>query len=303
MALEEDRKIVRWLRSWKTLAIFAIIVLGLSYTWYKRNGQERNVLATKVFLIARDPNFYPLNLMGRERSFVAFTNDLLYEIAKNNELKIQIFSLSSNVLFESLDNENVDSVLVALKPSPFMRQKYLISDSFYEVGPVVIVNVLSSFNSLKDLQNKVVGYRRGSQELYEFSQLNLLLRPFDSMTIAFDELEKRLIDGLILPLVPAHTYTNVFYSGKMRIITTPLNDEGLRLVSTKSEIHQILIERLNKGLKKIKLEGKYDELLKKWGLINPRQETTIPPASQPTKEPGIDEAGSTPLQESTNHEN
>ena len=58
---------------------------------------------------------------------------------------------------------------------------------------------------------------------------------------------------------------NKLYYGKIKIATPPLNNAGLRLVTLQGE-HKDLIDTFNRGLTKLRQNGVYDKLLKKWEL-------------------------------------
>ena len=73
---------------------------------------------------------------------------------------------------------------------------------------------------------------------------------------------------MILPALVAYTYIKTFYANRLKVATGPLTVEGLRLIAIKDENGRILIEYFNEGLKALKENGTYDELINNWGLMN-----------------------------------
>lgn len=252
----------------KISTLFLLIFLGLYFNFCE-TAIKKNSLSKKVFLIAHDPVFYPLNLMGRDKSFVAFASDLFYEIARKQNIRIQLISIPQNALFEKLERGDYDAIVTLISPLASYRQRYLLSSSFYEVGPVLVSKNLKSPISIEEIRTKIIGVRRNSLDAFYFEPLGILMQPYDTLTIAFDDLERGRIDAIMIPYLQANTYSQLFSSGRYNIITTPLTDEGLRIVAPKNESNQFLIHEFNKGLKEAKASGIYDALLKKWGLSNP----------------------------------
>ncbi len=92
--------------------------------------------------------------------------------------------------------------------------------------------------------------------------------PYDTASAALENLDRNVIDGVILDALKAYAYTEGFYVGRLKVASFPLTDKGLRLISRKDPKSLLLISRFNKGLEKIRKEGVYSELIEKWDLTN-----------------------------------
>ena len=66
-------------------------------------------------------------------------------------------------------------------------------------------------------------------------------------------------------VLPAYTFTEALYKGKLQVVSDPITDEGLRLIALKGA-EDSLIEKFDQGLKDLKEDGTYGILLKKWNL-------------------------------------
>lgn len=77
---------------------------------------------------------------------------------------------------------------------------------------------------------------------------------------------------MILNVIPAHEYTkNGIYLNQLKIASKPLTNEGLRLIAKNNSESKKLLEQFNEGLKALKKNGTYNQLLLKWGLFDPEK--------------------------------
>ncbi|MCB1111554.1 MAG: amino acid ABC transporter substrate-binding protein [Chlamydiales bacterium] len=223
----------------------------------------------RVYRIGRDINWYPLNLMGKEKEMLGFTSDVLMTIANKQGINVEMRNVGSNTLFYGLQKGNYDAIISSLIPTSHNLETYAFSDTIYSLGPVLIVRNSSPYSSLEKMNDRIIGVNRGSNIVFDIAQYNVRFAAYDSMTVAFDDLNKGKIDGILLPSIEAYSYVTIFYPGKLKIVTTPLSPEALRLVTMRSPHANYLIEKFNIGLKELKEDGTYDKFLKKWGLVNP----------------------------------
>jgi polar amino acid transport system substrate-binding protein len=93
----------------------------------------------------------------------------------------------------------------------------------------------------------------------------ILIRTYDSIPKALNAILNGTIDGAIVDILSAVAYCQDLYQGKLKIVTDPLNNEGLRMLSLHDQ-SQDLILHFNRGIEKLKSSGAYDKLLVKWNL-------------------------------------
>jgi polar amino acid transport system substrate-binding protein len=62
----------------------------------------------------------------------------------------------------------------------------------------------------------------------------------------------------------------VLFPGKLKVATPQLIDLGIRLIARKDEQGEHLVEHFNQGLAKVKEEGEYERLFKRWELVSPK---------------------------------
>lgn len=262
------RNIAFTTNTWK--AIFLVIIILLIGLLGLRACSGGGMSTPTVYRIARDGTWGYLQLSEKGRNLLAFSNELLFAIAKQENMQLELFLVSPETLFQGLDRNQYDGVLSAFLPRGAENEKYEKSKPVFLTGPVLIVQDSSPARSLQEMGGKVIGIQTGSSVVFNIEQYpEILLTSYDTPLQALSSLAKNEIDGAILGLIPAYIYTTGFYAGRLKVITRPLTDEGVRLISLRNPHGKKLVEFFNKGLAKVRADGTYDALLAKWGLFNP----------------------------------
>lgn len=222
---------------------------------------------TVIYKIAKDPTWYPLQLYNKENNITAFSNDLIFAIASDLGLKIQLTTSTRQNLFESLDDGNVDAVLSSMNPDLIAQGTYLFSEPYYEFGAVIVVRSESNISSLKELENKIIAVKRGSSVLFNLPVApSIIITPYDSPTYVLNELMLNRIDAVIMDQFTAYAFVGEFFRNRLKVASLPITIEGLRLVARKNNRGKAIIEKFNEGLHALKENGTYEMLLKKWDL-------------------------------------
>lgn len=264
--------------SWKKmLAIVFLLIIAIF--GFIHSCSNRMGMGHPVYRIARDGTWSGMQLLEKEKNLSAFAGDLLFAIAKKKDVQFELVQIDPSNLFDGLERGHYDGILTGTFPSAGKSDRYDVSNSFYLIGPVLVVKATSPATSLKDLQGKIIGIQTGSSVVFNVEHYpDILITSYDSPLQALSNLDKNIIDGAILGVVSAHTYTNNLYAGRLRVATKPLTDEGLRLITRNTVRGGELITTFDAGLAELKADGTYDTLLKKWGLINP--EAVVSPQSK-----------------------
>ncbi|MBS0629528.1 MAG: amino acid ABC transporter substrate-binding protein [Verrucomicrobia bacterium] len=218
------------------------------------------------YQIGIDPSWYPLQVPGQEKNILAFSLELLVEIAKKEHLQLAITSVNWNNLVQGLDEKKYDAILALLPRYNFNLKMYSFSDPYLMTGPVLVVPAQSTIRSIRQLEGKEVGIVKGSSAaLLLQSAPGVILRNYDSIPEALVNLSDQQIEAAAVDTLIAQDYLRNFYQGSLKMLSPPLSDEGLRLITLHNAAPK-LINRFNEGLAAFKKSGEYDKLLQKWGL-------------------------------------
>lgn len=246
----------------------ALAVLILILVLFKACGSNS---ISNSYYIGRESRWSNINLMGKERNLAVFADQLLTKIAEEEELNFIMSVIPPVNPFKYLENQELDGVITALKHTPQHEQKFIFSDPFFLFGPVLVVPVNSPVNTWEETKYKILGVGRQSS-VFELGQdPSIRLRLYDNMLNALIDLDNHRIDGAVMPAMEAYIYTNTFYPGQLKVATSPLTKEGLRLVALKNKRGENLIKQFNEGLAKIRKNKEFEHLIKRWDLVDPEK--------------------------------
>lgn len=217
--------------------------------------------------VGMDTNWYPLDFDNRTNNVTAFSTELLGQIGKVEKIPFVRVSVNWDTLMEGLKKGEYEAILTSMPPYIFNEKLFDFSDVYLPLGPVLVVSMGSKIDSLDNLEGKEIAIISGSSsKLILEGSPGVLIRSYDSASQALNDVAEGSMNGAMIDVLSAVAFCNDLYQGKLKIVTPPLSDEGLRLV-TKHNAATDLIKGFNRGLEILKKKGTYDALLKKWGLM------------------------------------
>lgn len=252
--------------------LFSGIAIVIIFFLYKGCSNESAAQKPSTYRIARGESWPAANLMGKEKNFAAFIDDLFAKIAEDENIKISVFPTTTNSMQGKLLSGQIDGMISNLQPDTTNEQTLLFSSPFFIYGPVLVVPVTSELDTKEELNSRIIGMLSQDPQVLEITKDNTIqIKLYNNVFKALTDLSEKHIDGLILSALPAFIYTRTFYPGKLKIVTGPLNSEGIRLVVQKNEKGEVLIEKFNEGFQKLRADGSFEKLLSKWDIINPEK--------------------------------
>ena len=218
------------------------------------------------YKIAFDPAWYSIELQGRESMLTAFTSELIEAIGKEEDLAIGVYGRSWSNLMLGLQENEYQAICTPMQPYVFYEKMYVFSSLYLPTGPVLVVESQSKVDSLSQLEGHEVGILRGSSyDLILEKFPNIIQRTYDSVQAALSDVRENNIAGVVLDILSAEAYTTDLYAGQLKISSAPLTQEGIRLVGLSGKADK-LIHQFNRGLSRLKANGTYNKIAKKWGL-------------------------------------
>jgi polar amino acid transport system substrate-binding protein len=213
-----------------------------------------------------DANWYPLSFDNRTHNVTAFSTELLGQIGKAEKIPFVKVTVNWDNLMDGLKNDEYEAILTSMPPYIFNEKLFDFSAIYLPLGPVLVVPAGSMITGLNHLNGKEIAVISGSTSALILQEsAGVLIREYDSIPNALNAVVEGTVDGAMIDVLSAVAYCNDLYQGKLKVATEPLNDEGLRLV-TKHGAAPDLIRGFNEGLAKLRKNGTYDALLKKWNL-------------------------------------
>jgi len=116
------------------------------------------------------------------------------------------------------------------------------------------------------MQDKIIGAVDFSDSLL-ISQTypKIFILTYMNPSVVMEAMRAGLVDGALVDALVARAFVQNVYAGLFKIVTEPLNDDGLYLVTMKDQ-EPLLIDLFNEGVKRMEKRGTYQKLLKKWSL-------------------------------------
>ncbi len=244
--------------SFRLLFCCFVVVMGCLFFGCSR--------AKKSYKVALDPSWFPLELYNKEPYVLAFSEELLHCISANQRVTLETVALSWDNLLDALAKKQVQGVFTSMEPYLFNLEKYQFSHNYLSTGPVLVVRIRDHASEHDLFQDKEIATfsdldRQALIEQYPHA----LVRNYDSSMKALLDLVDDNIDAVFMNYLEAHGYVNDIYHGLLKIISAPLSQQGLKLITLQHENHK-LISLFNEGLHTMQKNGDYEKLLKKWKL-------------------------------------
>ena len=201
---------------------------------------------------------------------LAFTNELLVEIAREGGFRIEFVMAAPRDLLGGLDRGLYDAAISPLTPGVITERRYFFSDSFYYLGPMLVVRKDSGIDQIREMEGRILSIKEGDPLLLRAKDFpSIRVKPYRNVVQALNDLNEDRVDGVIADFFEAYSYTRGLYKGEFKVVPPPLSDEALRLLILKDSPYEGFIERFNRGLAKVKKNGRYADLLTKWELVQP----------------------------------
>ena len=195
----------------------------------------------KVWRVGTDATYAPFGFKDKDTGKLdGFDIDIINAIAKEEGIEADIQNLNFDALLPALQSNTIDIAISDMTISEDRAKSVDFSNPYYIAGNGLVVNIdNTTIHSFKDLEGKRIGVSIGSTGAEIASKIpNADVRQFNIIVDAFLELENKGVDVVINDAAPL----------------------GIAVKKGNTE----LLSKINDGLAKIKANGKYAEIYKKW---------------------------------------
>jgi len=248
------------------LALAALLVFGaLAGGCGGDKKAEEKAPAGKALKIGTNADFAPFefqDVSGKE--YVGFDMDLIRAVAKEMGVKADIQNLNFDGLIPSLEAGNIDVCISGMTINEERKQKVLFSDPYYKSGLSIIVKKNdTNIKKFQDLSGKRVAVQIGTTSAKEVKKINgVQVKEFNSSADTFMELKAGGVDAVV-----NDRPVNDYYIVKSGVTDVKALDElltsedyGIAISKKNPELQK----KVNEALKKLKANGEFDKIYKKW---------------------------------------
>jgi glutamine transport system substrate-binding protein len=240
---------------------FKVAVAGLTLALALPASQ---VLAqNKELLVATDTAFVPFEFKQNGK-YTGFDIELWDAIAKEAGFKYTLRPMDFNGIIPGLQTRNIDAALAGITIRDDRKKVIDFSDPYYESGLAILVGKdNTAIKTAKDLEGKTVAVKIGTATVdYLKSNVpNAKLKLFPNIDNAFLELATGRVDAVVHDTPNLQYFAKTGGEGRVKVVGSLKSGDFYGIGFPKGSE---LVPAVNKALKAIQANGKYDALYQKW---------------------------------------
>ena len=263
-------------------ALMMILLVGCSGGGNKQENKEANdggnnakqeaageLDKSKTYVLGMDDTFAPMGFRDEKGELVGFDVELAQAAAKEMGIKVECQPIDWTVKETELDSGNVDFLWNGYSITPEREKKVLFSDPYMDNRQIIVTLKDSPVNSKADLAGKRVTVQGESSALEAVTKdeafVKSLAEPpveYATNTECFKDIEAKRCDAIVVDEVLARYYMKQNGEENYKVLDDNFGEEKFAVGMRKDDV--ALQEALNKALAKLKEDGTYDEIYKKY---------------------------------------
>lgn len=251
-------------------AVLGLFMLGVF------SQPQIQAASEKTYTIDTDVTFPPFVYANTENKYVGIDLDLLRAIAKEEGFKVKIRPVGFNAAVQSVSAGQADGMIAGMSITEERKQKFDFSDPYYSAGIVMAVKDGSGIKDLSELKGKKVAVKTGTAGA---DYANSIKDKYGFEIVTFDD-----SDGVYNDVINGNSAACfedsavMYYAIKngldLKVVTKPANTTETGFAVKKGQ-NQELLKMFNEGLAKLKANGEYDKIIKKYTEGKATSETKV----------------------------
>lgn len=222
----------------------------------------------KTWIIATDTVFKPFEYTDENNNFVGIDVDIVAAVAEDQGFQYELKSLGWDAAIAACQAKQADGMIAGASITDERKASgWTFSDGYYTATQCMAVSANSDIKGFEDLEGKTVAVKTGTQgadyaeslkEQYKFEITYLEDSPTMYQTVTGGQAVACFEDT---PIMAASIKDGGL---ELKVVEGSENegsDYGFAIFNAES---QELLDMFNAGLKNIKANGKYDEILAKY---------------------------------------
>ena len=255
----------------KLLSIMLTIVLAATMVGLVGCGgsdsSEGGEDAGKKYVIATDTVFAPFEYTDDNGEFVGIDVDILAAVAEDQGFEYELQSLGFDAALAAVESGQADGMIAGMSITDERKEIYDFSDEYYDSTVCAAVKADADYASLDDIKGQTVVVKTGTQsaawaeEIAEEYELKLVYK--DDSAMMYQEVLSGNAAACFEDF-PVMAY-GVSQDNGLKLLVE--NQESYATpygFAVKKGENAELLEKFNAGLKNIKDNGKYQEIVDKY---------------------------------------
>lgn len=224
-------------------------------------GKKEGATEKKVVYVGTNAEFAPFEFLDGDK-VTGFDIELITEIAALEGFEIKIQNQSFDGLLPALQAKKIDLIIAGMTVTEEREKAVNFTESYYTASQVIIVpEGNDTIKSYDDLKGKNVGVQIGTTGDTVISEIKEITNTkFNNGSEAVLALSSGKVEAVVIDNEPAKNF--VAKNTGLKVVETEAAKEDYAIAIAKD--NKELLDSINKGLKTLKENGKYNELLAKW---------------------------------------
>lgn len=221
----------------------------------------------KKYIIATDLIYPPFSIKDDNGDYIGIDVEILKAVAEIEGFDYELKPMDFGGIIPALESGQLDGAIAGATITEERKKVVDFSDSYYEKGLVAVVNIDDdSIKTADDLVGKVMAVKNGTAgAAYVDENLSgkVDVRVYEDTVSMFTAVENNQADAAFEDAPVIEYLIKTTPNSKLKIGTDKLTTGDYGFMVKKGSNAELL-EMFNSGLRKIKENGTYDEILNKY---------------------------------------
>lgn len=221
----------------------------------------------ETLVVACDTAFVPFEFKQGDK-YVGFDIDMWDAIAREIGVDYKLQPMDFNGILPALQTRNVDVALAGITIKDERKKVIDFSDGYYDSGFMLMVAANSPIKGSTDLKGKTLAIKTGTSAA-DYAKANFAgteLRQFPNIDNAYLELATGRVDAAMHDTPNVLYYANTAGKGRVKVVGTQMMAHQYGIGFPKGSP---LVPKVNAALAKMKVDGRYNTIYKKWFGVEP----------------------------------
>lgn len=245
--------------------LFGILTVALSMFVLAACGSSETSGDMKTYTVATDANFKPFEYRNPETGKMeGFDIDLVKAVAEEVGFKVEFKTMNFDGLIAGMQSGKWPMAVAGISITEERDKTIDFSIPYYDSGLILMVEKSNTeIKSIKDLEGKLVGTRQGStsQQYLKKHVKEAEIKAFPTIVNAYLDLKSGRLDAVLYDLPNVKYFIKKNGEGKLKTVGDVLQGQSYGIAFPEDSK---LVDDVNKALKKLKKNGTYEEIYKKW---------------------------------------
>jgi len=252
----------KWLATFALTIGFGMVAAGCGSGAAPSSGSSGGS-GEKVYVVGTDAAYPPFQVLEADGKITGHDIDVMNAVAEAGGFKIEWRNTGWDPLFDGLDKGTVDIGISSITITDKRKEKYDFSDSYFVANQLILVPEDSPVTKLADLEGKNIGVQAATtgEEVVKkaFGNTYSGLKGYDDMPSSVDDFFNGRVDAVVGDNGVIAFYAKKNPGKKFKLVDDQSFEKEYYGIMVKKGNTEIL-NKINDGLKKIKENGKLQEI-------------------------------------------